>query len=132
MISIRCSEIKKELYFYVKGELETERKSEMENHLKECSACRSLLSEFDKTIRTVDKNLINYPRKNWDFFAEKVLDRIYEKKRFIFWKPALAFALSFFVLVIGYRYFHQTTVVLSDTEELVAYLSDFDIPELNQ
>ena len=132
MESIRCNEIKKEIYFYITGEIDSAKKSEVEKHLMICSDCTGEFRELLKTLKTVDKNPVDYPRKNWDYFAEKILDRIYEEKRFIFWKPVLAFALSFFVLIIGYRYFHQTDVVLSDTEELVAYLSDFDTPELYQ
>ena len=133
---MKCNEIKKEIYFYIKNELDLKKKVDIENHLKECSACWGLLSEFSKTLEMVNKNPVNYPRKNWDYFASEILSGVYEKKRFIFWKPVLGFALSFFVFVAGYMYFHQKNlqenVVSSDTEELVAYLSNFDIPELYQ
>mgnify|MGYP001610992176 CR=1 FL=1 len=133
---MKCSELKNEIYFYIKDELETEKKTGIEKHLKECTACRSEFREFSKTISTVDKNPVDYPRKNWDYFASEILSGVYEKKRFIFWKPVLGFALSFFVFVAGYMYFHQKNlqenIVSSDTEELVAYLSNFDIPELYQ
>lgn len=132
---MKCSETKKELYFYIKDDIETGKKTEIENHLKDCSACRNLLNGFSRTIRTVDENPVNYPVKNWDYFAPEILRGVYEKKKFIFWKPALAFALSFFFFVASYIYHQknlQKNVVSSDTEELVAYLSNFDIPELYQ
>ncbi len=133
---MKCGEIKNEIYFYIKDELEMENKTEIENHLKECSACRSLFGEFAKTIKTVDRNPVDYPRKNWDYFASEILSGVYKKKKFIFWKPVVAFALSFFVFIAGYIYYHQknlqVAVVSSETEELVAYLSNFDIPELYQ
>ncbi|MBI5573903.1 MAG: zf-HC2 domain-containing protein [Elusimicrobia bacterium] len=133
---MKCGETKKELYFYIKDELETGKKTEIENHLKECSACRSLLGGFSKTLETVDKNPVSYPGKNWNYFASEILSGVYEKKKFIFWKPALVFALSFFVFAAGYIYYHQKklqeNVASSDTEKLVTYLSNFDIPELYQ
>ncbi|MFA5780475.1 MAG: zf-HC2 domain-containing protein [Elusimicrobiota bacterium] len=133
---MKCNELKNEIYFYIKDELEPGKKTEIEKHLKGCSACRSLLSEFSETISTVDKNPVDYPRKNWDYFASEISEKIHRKKHFVFWKPAAAFSLSFFVFVAGYIYYHQKNlqenVVSSDTEELVAYLSNFDIPELYQ
>ncbi len=133
---MRCSEIKNELYFYIKDELETGKKTEIENHLKECSGCNILHENFIKLLGDINKNQIEYPRKNWDYFASEILNRIYEKKKFVFWKPALAFCFSLLVFVIGYKHFHQkkleTVAVSSETEELVAYLSNFDIPELYQ
>jgi len=133
---MKCNNIKNELYFYIKNELETAKKTEIEKHLKECSACRSLLNEFSKTIKMVDENPADLPKKNWDYFASEILNGVYEKKKFIFWKPALTFALSFFVFVAGYMYFHQknlqVAVIISETDELVTYLSNFDIPELYQ
>lgn len=131
---MKCNEVKNEIYFYIKDELETGKKTEIENHLKECSVCRSEFCEFSKTISMVDTNPVEYPKKNWDYFASEISERIRRKKHFVFWKPALAFSLSFFVFIAGYMYFHQKNlqenVVSSDTEELVAYLSNFDIPEL--
>lgn len=133
---MRCGEFKREAYFYIKDELETRKKDEMENHLKGCPACRSLLSEFSETIAAADRNPVNYPKKNWDYFASEILSGVCEKKKFVFLKPAIAVALSFFVFVGGYLYYRQNNsqdnVVSSDAEELVAYLSNFDIPELYQ
>ncbi|MEW6558320.1 MAG: zf-HC2 domain-containing protein [Elusimicrobiota bacterium] len=136
MSTQQCNKVKKELYFYIKNELTAEKKSELENHLKKCSVCQELLNDFSKTLRVVDNNPVKLPRKNWDYFASEILEKISSKKRFVLWKPALTFAFSLLVLVIGYRYFHQKkseiTAVSSETEELVTYLSNFDIPELYQ
>jgi hypothetical protein len=133
---MKCNEIKKELYLYITGEIDTANKSEVEKHLEVCSGCSILHGNFVKLLGDINKNKIEYPRKNWDYFASEILNGVYEKKKFIFWKPVLAFALSFFVFVAGYMYYHQKnlqgTAVSSDTEELVAYLSNFDIPELYQ
>ena len=133
---MRCGEVKNELYFYITGEIDAVKKSEVEKHLELCSGCSIMHDNFVKLLGDINKNRIEYPRKNWDFFAEKILSGVYEKKKFIFWKPALAFTLSFFVFAAGYIYYHQKklqkTVASSETEELVSYLSNFDIPELNQ
>ncbi|MFH0947891.1 MAG: zf-HC2 domain-containing protein [Elusimicrobiota bacterium] len=138
-----CSEVKKELYLYITDEIDAVKKPEVERHLELCSGCSMLHDNFVKLLGDINKTIIEYPRKNWDFFAEQILDGIYEREKFIFWKPALAFALSFFVFIAGYIYYHsakadlrqkkfQENVVLSDTEALVAYLSNFDTPELYQ
>ena len=133
---MRCGEVKNELYFYITGEIDTAKKLEIEKHFGVCSDCRDLHKNFVKLLSGINKNKIEYPKKNWDYFASEILSGVYEKKKFIFWKPALAFTLSFFVFAAGYIYYHQkklqVAVVSSDTEELVSYLSNFDIPELNQ
>ncbi|MFH1540820.1 MAG: zf-HC2 domain-containing protein [Elusimicrobiota bacterium] len=127
-----CNEVKKEIYLYITNEIDAVKKSELEKHLFVCSVCRNIHGNFVKLLNGINKNQIECPRKNWDYFAEKILDRIYEKKRFVFLKPVVALVFSLLIFVISYRYYYQKNVVLSDTEELVAYLSDFDIPELNQ
>lgn len=133
---MKCNDVKKELYFYITNELEPSKKSEIENHLTKCSICSSLLNNFSKTLETIDKTPVNYPIKNWDYNASEILESIHRKKRVIIWKPALVFAFSLFVFIVGYKYFHQkkieTADVTAETEELVAYLSNFDIPELYQ
>lgn len=141
-----CNEIKNELYFYVQNELDSSKRAEIEGHVAACPSCRELLGEFSKTLKVADKNVCIIPRKNWDLFAEKILEKIYLPRRISFLKPAIAFALSMFVLVLGYNYYMprhlqnggngseniQESVMLPETEELVAYLTDFDVPELYQ
>ena len=127
---MRCGEVKKELYLYITDEIDAVKKVDVEKHLKLCSMCSGLRESFVKLLGDINKNRIVYPRKNWDFFAEKVLDRVYEKRHFVFWKPAMAVVFSLVVVVISYRQFYQRKLE-PETEELVAYLSDFDISELN-
>ena len=74
---MNCNEIKNELYFYVKNELDPLQRAEIEKHVAECPSCRELLGEFSKTLKVADKNVCAIPQKNWDLFAEKILEKIY-------------------------------------------------------
>lgn len=143
---MNCNEIKNELYFFVKNEIDSSKRTKIEKHAAQCPSCRKLLGEFSETLKIADKNVYAIPRKNWDLFAEKILGKVYRPRRINFLKPAVAFALSVFILVLGYQYYMlrrlqkadngskdiQENVMLPETEELVAYLTDFDIPELYQ
>ncbi len=133
---MECKDIQKELYFYINNELATEKKSELEEHLKKCSVCQGLLNDCSKTLEMIDKNPVKLPGKNWDYFASEILEKIHGKRRFVFWKPALAFGLSLFIFVAGYSYLHQkklqVSAVSQEMEELITYLTNFDIPELYQ
>lgn len=143
---MKCSDVKNELYFYIfaegesasdgKDEFDAGKKTGIENHLKGCPACRGLLAEFSETLAAVDKNPVNYPRKNWDFFASEISERIRRKNKFVLWKPAAALALSTAVFIFGYLYYRQQKTrqytASAETVNLVSYLSDFDIPELYQ
>ncbi|MDD5686678.1 MAG: zf-HC2 domain-containing protein [Elusimicrobia bacterium] len=135
---IKCSELKKDLYFYIKGEVELPLKSEIEKHISDCPACQKLLKEFSGTLKVVDKVEHTVPQKNWYYFSEKVLGKIHAKRQFNFLKPAIVVALSFFFFILGYKYYqlkNYQKVNISyenDDEKLVSYLTDFSIPELYQ
>ena len=84
---MKCDDIKNELYFYIRNEIDLTTKKEIENHIEKCSECRKLLNEFSKTLNIIDKSIIEMPSKNWNYFAEKTVAGIHHRKIFGFLKP---------------------------------------------
>ena len=143
---MKCNEIKNDLYFYVRNELDISVRVKIEKHIAECPSCRELLEGFSKTLKTVDENIVTVSPENPALLTGKILEKIYQPRPFKVLKPAIAFALSLFIFVFGYQYYRsyqsrggenglknvEESVMLPETEELVAYLTNFDVPELYQ
>ncbi|MBN1383782.1 MAG: zf-HC2 domain-containing protein [Elusimicrobia bacterium] len=143
---MKCSEIRNDIYFYIKNELEPSMQIKVKEHIINCPSCQKLVKEFSETLETVDRNVITVPEKNRSLLIDRISEKIYQQHRFKVLKPAIAFALSLFIFVFGYQYYKlnqlrngengaevaQDSAIFSETEELVAYLTDFDIPELYQ
>jgi len=133
---MKCSDVKSELYFLAVGQINAEKEIEVRNHLKGCSACNIRHSDFVKTLGKIDKIDIEFPQKNWNYFAEKIVERISRKSRFTFLKPVMAFGLGLFIVLVGYKYYQQNklqgTYISQEMEETTTYLADFEIPELYQ
>jgi len=133
---MKCKELLNNLYFYITGEIDENIKSEIKNHIENCAECRETVSAFSKTLNLIDNNKTAVPAKNWNYFNEKLFDRIYASKPYRLLKPAVvAFSLLLFIFVFEYRQFNTvqpSTAMTSYEAEELAYLTDFDIPELQQ
>ncbi|OGS32559.1 MAG: hypothetical protein A2474_00065 [Elusimicrobia bacterium RIFOXYC2_FULL_34_12] len=133
---MNCDDVKNDLYFYIKNDIDLPTKKSIEEHIEKCSVCKELLNEFSKTLRVVDKCYVKVPSKNWDYFAEKTMDKIHVKRIYGFLRPTIGFMACVLIFAFSYRYYQlqklQTITYVPSTEETVSYLVDFDIPELNE
>ena len=133
---MKCEDIRSNLYFYITGEIEPEIKSGIENHIGTCGECRKMLDGFRATLKTVEGNTGGLPEKNWNYFAERTLNRLYASKPYRFLKTAVVVSLVLFVFAFGYYRFNagkpDGVMTPSEAEQLAYYLTDFEIPELSQ
>jgi len=133
---MNCKELKNNLYFYVTGEIEPDVKSEIRNHMDKCPECQKSFEGFNKTLNFVNAGRITAPEKNWNYFAEKIFDKIHNATAYRFLKPVAVISIISLVFILGYRQYSTRTspgnMTLTEAEGLANYLTDFDIPELNQ
>jgi len=133
---MKCNELKNKLYFYAAGEIEPGEEADITAHLDKCPGCRKTLQEFKTTLNLIGKYSTAAPEKNWNYFAEKTMEKIHNSKPYRFLKSAAA--VSFLLCVFAIGYFHYAgkspagSGISSEADELAYYLTDFDIPELNQ
>jgi anti-sigma factor RsiW len=74
---MKCSEINKDLVFYAEGSLSDERRTAVENHISECSACKEFLIFLNETFRHVEieKKIVENP-----FFYTRVMLRLQKRE----------------------------------------------------
>ena len=107
---MNCYEIEELLSLYIENSLTPEEKQKVENHLRDCSGCRSLLSSLNEVTET----LHGFPEFEMKPQTLESLHRISMKKRkfqsfseFLLrpaFQPVLAVATVFFILLSFYTF----------------------------
>ncbi len=113
---MRCSEVKEKLNAFADHELDENQSSEVQDHLKTCSACQQELSDIlsvnaflnDFEVDAVSDSLVN-----------KVLSQTSGSRRKIHIFTRLAVAASVMIAMLGGVYFgNLRTIEDSETYEL--------------
>ena len=64
---MNCTEINKNLIFYIEGDLSSEKEKIVKKHLEECDKCKYLYNEMEKTLGVIQKE--NTPEINPFFYT---------------------------------------------------------------
>ncbi len=133
---MKCEDARNNIYFYVTGEIKPEERAEIEGHIGTCAECRKTLGEFRAALDAVNANMKALPEKNWNYLAEKTLEKIYAFKPYRFLKTAAMVSMALLVFAVGYYRYNtgksDGVMTKAEADELAYYLTDFEIPELYQ
>jgi hypothetical protein len=111
---MKCKKYEEKIVLYLYGELDENEKFEVENHVKECSACLEDLEYTKKVFKLVDDNKELAPEANWEKCWKEIGAGVQVKPRkqksFLLaprWVYAAAGLLAVFVLgaLIGRYWF---------------------------
>ncbi|MCD4773268.1 MAG: zf-HC2 domain-containing protein [Bacteroidales bacterium] len=64
---MNCTEINKNLIFYIEGDLSSEKEKIVKKHLEKCDKCKYLYNEMEKTLGVIQKE--NTPEINPFFYT---------------------------------------------------------------
>ncbi|OQA91680.1 MAG: hypothetical protein BWY26_00756 [Elusimicrobia bacterium ADurb.Bin231] len=137
---MNCKQTEKEMYFYVTGGLIASEKENVEKHLNVCKKCSDTVISFRKTIKSIDtvsKKLFIPPNRDRDYIVDSVMDRVNTTiKRRLFY-PVYALAMFAIAFIFGSFYLFKSGAKQTgiaqlrlEEEQFVAFLTDFDIPEV--
>jgi predicted anti-sigma-YlaC factor YlaD len=93
---MKCEEIKPYLMSYLDGEIEPEKKTEIERHLTECENCRKEHQSFVKLKQETDKmRLADLSDELWNGYWKGVYRRVERGAGWIFLSIGAIILLSF-------------------------------------
>ncbi len=108
---MKCTEINKNLIFYIGGELSSEKKKIVKKHLDECDKCKHLFNEMEKTLGIIEKE--KKPEINPFFYTrvktkienvkESSLSPVFRPAFMRIFQTSIAVALIAFSVFIGVK-----------------------------
>jgi predicted anti-sigma-YlaC factor YlaD len=108
---MNCKNVKKNLVSFLENELVEEKRVELENHLKICPDCSSLLEEFSPLWGTLKhRERIQPPPYFWTRLRQRIIEYEEGKKPVLGWmeglvhwmRPAVAVGVLVICIFLGY------------------------------